>query len=489
MKIIMFSINPLFPDRVMGGAPKQLQKVAIHLGELGHAVIVLCTRPADGPDSFRWHENVLVKPILRFKQPFPQPYAAPAYDIANAFHEVAAHLQDADRFYMHDGEFLFPFAYQHVPTVVSLRDNVYPETILGGFLFQGDTLIAISDYSRRLYLHTMGRFFPGLAERLVVVANGVDWAQYRPTPPNEILRLIPVNPATDLILLHPHRPEPDKGLTETIAVADRLVHHFGLTNLKVLTPRWLAEGLSPEVAAFYADRQEEIRARGLTAHFVFHDWVPQALMPQYYSLGHLTLSLGTFVESFGNTVYESLGCGTPAIATRVSTHRELLPDVYLAKVHVGDVESAAALAANILREKQSPSAAALAYLHQHYGVERQLAGYKDAILNARRRGPLLYRFPPLTEETHYCLTPWVYEWEGGFYHDFRASHQQIPELSKLRRQFPDTFTRQQAAAAGVPPSRLAEWYQEGFITPCPNPSPASALPDSSSIGVVKQTLT
>ena len=462
MHIVMFSINPLFPDRVMGGAPKQLQKVAIHLGESGHSVTVLCTRPPDSPAPFRWQENVLVKPILRFKQPFPQPYAAPAYDIAHAFHDVAAHLQTADRFYMHDGEFLFPFAYQHVPTVVSLRDNVYPETILGGFLFQGDTLIAISDYSRRFYLHTMGRFFPDLAERLIVVPNGVDWQQYRPTPPDEILRLIPVNPADELILLHPHRPEPDKGLAETIALADLLVHQYGLTNLKVLSPRWLAAGLSPEVAAFYANSQQEIAGRGLEGHFFFHDWVPQALMPQYYSLGHLTVSLGSFVESFGNTVYESLGCGTPALATRVSTHRELLPDDLLPKVHVGDIAGAAALAADILRERGRTPPATLAYLQQHYGVEGQLAGYAAAILTAQRRGPLPYRFTPLTEDARYQLSPWCYEWADGFYHDFLARHQAIPRLSAALRHCPDGFT---AAQSGVSPAYLDEWYRRGYVTP------------------------
>lgn len=462
MNIVMFSINPLFPDRVMGGAPKQLQKVAVHLGQLDHQITVLCTQTDASFRPFHWQENVLVKPVLRFKQPFPQPYAAPAYDIANAFHDVASHLQTADRFYMHDGEFLFPFAYQQVPTVVSLRDNVYPETILGGFLFQGDTLIAISDYSRQLYQHTMGRFFPGLAERLIVVANGVDWHTYRPTPPDEILRLIPVNPATDLILLHPHRPEPDKGLAETIALADLLVHEYGLTQLRVLSPRWLEVGLSPEVAAFYADSQQEIARRGLAQHFIFHDWIPQALMPQYYSLGHLTVSLGSFVESFGNTVYESLGCGTPALATRVSTHRELLPDDLLPKVHVGDVAAAAALAATILRERPPVPAATLAYLHAHYGVERQLAGYAEAILNAERRGPLTYQYAPLTDETRYRLAPWCYEWSGGFYHDFRASHQALPRLSKLLRRFPDGFT---AVQSNIPAAELEAWYRAGYIVP------------------------
>ena len=37
MKIVMFSINPLFPDKVTGGASKHLYHIARHLGELGHA--------------------------------------------------------------------------------------------------------------------------------------------------------------------------------------------------------------------------------------------------------------------------------------------------------------------------------------------------------------------------------------------------------------------------------------------------------------------
>ncbi|MEZ4516570.1 MAG: glycosyltransferase [Chloroflexota bacterium] len=81
-----------------------------------------------------------------------------------------------------------------------------------------------------------------------------------------------------------------------------------------------------EVQAFYRQMEQEIAERGLQDYFVFHDWIPQHLMPQYYSLGQVTLSLGHFVESFGNAVYESLGCGTPTIAARVATHRELLPD-------------------------------------------------------------------------------------------------------------------------------------------------------------------
>jgi glycosyltransferase involved in cell wall biosynthesis len=456
----MFSINPLFPDRVMGGAPKQLQKVATYLGEQGHNVTILCTRRADSQTPFRWHSRVRVKPLLRFHQPFPQPYAAPAYDLANALQDVAEHLQTADRFYMHDGEFLFPYAYQQVPTVVSLRDNVYPETMLGGFLFQGDTLIAISNYSRNFYLATIGRFFPDLAQRTRVIPNGINWQKFKPTSPGDILDIVPVNPARDAIVIHPHRPEPSKGLPQTIAVAARLVQQHSLHNLKVLVPRWLDVGLSAEVRAFYTAMQEEIAAHNLQEHFLFHDWVPQDLMPQYYSLGDVTLALGHFVESFGNTPYESLGCGTPAVVARVSTHRELLPDHLLDKVHFGDVETAASLTAAIIKEKRPVPPKTLRYLHTHYSVEAQLEGYAHAILHAEKRGPLPYRHTPLDAATRYTLAPWCYQWAEGFYHDFLATHRPLPALSDLLARHPQGFT-----TADADSELIQQWYREGYVVP------------------------
>lgn len=467
MKIVAFSINPLFPDRVMGGAPKHLQNIAVHLGKLGHTVEILCTRAGPDQQPFTWTPNVRVRPVLRFKQPFPQPYDTPAYHLANAIQEVADALDGADRFYMHDGELLFPPIYRHVPTVVSLRDSVYPETQLGAFLFQGDELITISQHSHDYYLYTVGRFFPELAARMRIIPNGIDWHVFRPTSLREILELIPVDPQRDAIVLHPHRPEPSKGLPQTIAVADLLVHRHGVANLKVLAPRWLEVGLSPEVRAFYDQMQAEIAARGLRDHFVFHDWVPHGLMPQFYSLGAVTLALGHFVESFGNAVYESLGCGTPAIAARVATHRTLLSDALLDKVHFNDADTAAALAADIIRAQRRTSPAVHRALQQQYSSDRQLAAYADAILNARRRAPLTYRPAPLTAATRFRLAPWCYAWEGGFYHDYLARHAQLPRLSALLQRLPDGFTRREAAQQGVGGAEFDLWYREGYIVPLP----------------------
>jgi glycosyltransferase involved in cell wall biosynthesis len=467
MNIVAFCINPLFPDQVMGGAPKHLQSIAVHLGELGHRVTVLCTRRSDSSTPFRWHENVEVLPVLPFHQPFPQPYAITGYEMAAIVQDIGEHLQTADRFYMHDGELLFPFVHRHVPTVVSLRDNVYPETLHGSFLFQGDKLILISENSRQHFLHTAGRFFPDYASRTVVIHNGVDWAHFKPTQPGRILDIVPVQPGAYPIVLHPHRPEATKGIRETLAVVDLLVHQYGFGDLKVLVPEWLDLALegSGELREFYAGIEADIARRGLSGHIVFHDWIPQSLMPEYYSLGSVTLALGSFVESFGNAVYESLGCGTPAIPARISSHRELLPEHLLDKVDYGDIEAAARIAAGIIGDKRRTSPETMRYLHENYAVQKQRAAYAEVILNAQVREELRYQLSPINDQTRFVLPPWCYRAQRGIYHDFHAAYLQSAALDQLLVEYPQGFTFAQANALHVSRAAVIGWYRDGYLSP------------------------
>jgi len=466
MRIVMFSINPLFPGMVMGGAPKHLQGVAIHLGQLGHDVTVLCTRVAESSLPFYWHENVRVVPILRFKQPFPQPYGVTAHDLANILQDMGDYLATADRFYMHDGEFLLPYVYQHIPTVVSLRDNVYPETILGGFLAQTHKLILISEYSYKYYQQTVGRFFPEFDERATIIHNGLDWTKFTYTKPNEILDYLPVRPKEGQpVLLHPHRPEATKGIFQTIAVVDLLVHEHGISDLIAFAPKWLDLQLTPELSEFYAGIESDIRQRGLEKNFVFHGWIPQPLMPQYYSLGSVTLSLGSFPESFGNAVYESLGCGTPSVVARIATHRELVPDHLIDKVDYDDAQAAAEKSAQIIKNKRRTSNETMAYIHEHYSTERQLKAYADAILNAKVVSPMRYAHPKLDEETRYILPVWCYLTDKGVYNDFWATYHPLGLLENVVKTYPNGFTRAQAEAMDVSDDAIEIAYRDGFLVP------------------------
>ncbi len=466
MKILMSSINPLFADQVIGGSTKHLQKAAIYLGELGHEVTILSTQRPDSREPFRWHENVLIKPLMRFKQPFPQPYEIPAYQMAQNVQTVFDHLAEADRFYVHDGEWLFTHSHTYVPTTISLRDNVYPETMLGMFLFQGDVMVPISGYSERVIRATAGRFYPDLGGRLQTVPNALDWEKFRPKEPDlEIFDYIPIDPGQHTILLHPHRPEPSKGLLDTVKVVDRLVHYYGVSDVLTLVPNWFDADVSPDVKEYLERVRQQIHDRGLTTHFHFHKWLPQRLMPDYFNLGQVMLSLGHFVEAFGNTVYESLGCGTMSIAARIATHRDLVPDHLLDKVHHGDTNAAADIAYRIIKDKETTSSETMRYLHESYSVERQMKGYADAILKAVKRPAMRFQPSPVTAESQFVLSPWCYVWEENLYHDFDARHASLPSLVQLLENEPAGFTMRQAADQGVEQETLLEWYQRGYIVP------------------------
>ena len=466
MHIVMFSINPLSPTQIMGGAPKHLQQIAMHLGRKGHDVTVLCTKSYQGTDAFYWHPRVQVRPILGFKQPFPQPYAVPAYELGNIINTVATFLKQADRFYMHDGEFLFPYVHRDIPTVVSLRDNLYPETILGGYLFAAHRLILISEYSRQYYRSTVGRFFPEFDQRTQVIYNGIDWKKFSRVPTGGIRKFLGLEGVSGSIVLHPHRPESSKGLTQTIEVADLLVHEYGFKDLLVLAPKWHEMQSNSDLQAYYELVDAEVRDRKLEDHFLLHNWIPQDLMPQYYSLGSVTLSLGSFPESFGNAVYESLGCGTLVAAARVSTHRELVPDALLEKVDYGDIAGAAELAARIISARQRTSAELLDYLHQRYSLETQMDAYEAAILDAKVAEPMAFRAEEGEDRQRYKLAHWCYiseQW--GIYHDFRADYLTEASIIQLIKAHPSGFTLKDANRHHVSRKWVKRLYHEGYLVP------------------------
>ncbi|MGJ3241251.1 MAG: glycosyltransferase family 4 protein [Anaerolineae bacterium] len=462
MKITVFCIVPLFPDYDMGGAQKHLRYIANHLGERGHQVTIVCTRRHDTLTSFHWHPNVTVHPILQFKQPFPGPYDTGAHNLANIIQDIVHHLEGADRFYIHDGEMLFPYVYQDIPTVIGLRDNVYPETMLGGYLFRGDKLIVISEYSQRFIEATVGRFFPDLDQRLTRINNGLDWEHFKPTRPNKIYDLVPKAIRDNYkIILHPHRPEDSKGMWQVIDMVSVLAQKRD--DFRVLYPHWIGTQADEGVQEFYQRVETVLEERGISQYFVAHDWVPYQLLPEYYSLGDVTLSLGWFVESFGNAVYESMGCGTPTVVARIATHRELLPEHLIDKVNFGDAETASEIVEEILDTERATSRETLDYLKLNYNFEDQLAQYAEVIENAQITEPMSFQPQPIHDSTRFKLAPWCYATDQRIYHDFHADYRNDPALVDLLAQ---GLTVNSAKAVGITAEQFDSWYRDGYIVPC-----------------------
>ena len=460
-RIAIFSMTPLFPDFAMGGGQAQLKKVALHLGELGHRLTILSTRRDGSTQPFKWHANVEILPVLRFKQPYPEPYFTPLYHIGNAMRYVGDAIANADLHYSHDGGLIFPYVYQDIPTVISLRSIIYPETMQCALLFQGDEWILPSEHTRASYAAVVSQFAPAVSQRMHTVHNGFDWDFFRFTQPDTIFQLIPADIVSRPILLFPHRPEAPKGIYQVLQVAERLVHDYGWRDLCVLVPRWLDSDSEPGNRAYYERLKRRIHEAGLDDVFVFHDWISEALMPQYYSLADVTMCIGSLVETFGNTVFESLGCGTPAIVSRVGPFRDLLPDEHIERVDFGDINSAAAIAHAILSQRRRVSPATRSYLQASFSRQSMVERYADIILNAVKKPPLRYRLPRLDAATRYKLAPWCYVSPSlGIYHDFRERYVVDESLIALCQSHNDGF-----AGGQVDRATLHNWLDEGYIVP------------------------
>ena len=460
-KIAVFSMTPLFPDFAMGGGQKQLKKVALHLGEQGHQLTILSTQREGSMTPFKWRGNVEIHPILRFKQPYPEPYFTPLYHIANAIRDMGNAIADADIHYSHDGGLIFPYVYQNIPTVISLRSIVYPETLQAAFLFQGDEWILPSEHTRASYEAAVSQFSPRVGERMHTIHNGFDWDKFQYRPPAAIFERIPAAIAGHPIMLFPHRPELPKGIYEVLSVAEKLVHEYGWADLRVLVPRWLDAESESGSRAYYDRLNQAIHDAGLAEVFVFHEWIDDALIAEYYSLADVTMCIGSCVETFGNTPFESLGCGTLPILSRVAAYRDLLPDEHVNRVDYGDIEAAAAQAHDILVEKRRTSKATLRYLQSEFSLEAMVTRYADVILQAVKKPRLPYTMPRLTGKTRYRLAPWCCLSEQyGIYHDFRSSYQADGQLIDMVTANPAGFSGETVDAAC-----LHNWLDNGFVVP------------------------
>lgn len=464
MKIAMFSINPIFPDVVTGGASKHLYHIARYLGTKGHQVEIYCARGEEAQQQFYWADNVLVEPVLPFKLPFPQPYAVSGADLAVITGRLWEGIRDADRFYIHDGEWLVPDVYRAVPTVTSFRDNIYPESVLGTFLTKADDLICVSSFSAAVIQATAGRFFPEFKNRMHQVNNGIDFDQFSPQDVSAIARELDVDPELDIIILHPHRPEPGKGLHETVRVVSRLVHQHGLDNLKVLVPEWIWGMVSLGETTFYHQMLRAMQDLGVRDHFQFIPWLPNQRMPELYSLGAVTLCLGRIVEAFGNVAYESLACGTPSVVARVGVHRTLMPEQLMDKVHPGDTEGAVQSVLTILNRRPGVNKETSTYLHQNLDFDAQVSAYAAVIEGCSKREPLVFQPQIAQENQPYRLAPWCYIHENQIYHDFKGAFEPVPNLVRLIQE-QEIFSYETARKTGLSDCEWQDWLAHTWIVP------------------------
>jgi glycosyltransferase involved in cell wall biosynthesis len=408
---------------------------------------------------------VTVRPVLRFKPTYPEPYESAPYHLADIITTLAEAARDHDRFYIHDAELLFPFVHEDVATTVAVQDFVYPTTLAGALPFRGDHLVVTSPYVRRCVDAVFDRFRPLPPDRVSVVCNGFDLDRMRRTESASLRREIGLA-GDDIAVLYPHRPDPRKGAAEAVDtvlhVTERLPAAVA-ARVRLVVPQWMDTEQDSDGAESYRQGYAAMVRRAADAGrpdlVHLHGWVPTARMPAYYSLGVASLCVGNFIEAFGNSSVESLLCGTPAIISRVGAQRTVLPDRLTHKIDHGDVKTAAdILTAVIQGEAESHDAEIREYVATHYSLDAMVRGYADAILGTRSSAPLPAYVPP-PAITRLDIPPWCADLATGYYNDYHHGYVDDPRLRDVVAQLADG-----PADATVVPAELREaWLQDGHL--------------------------
>lgn len=449
-----------FKKQVHGGSAVILQHLTNALEKSGDTATVLCRYRSNNSLLFKMGRSTTVKPILKFKEVFPDAYFTPPYNISTAVSEIKNHLSAHDIFINFDSNFIFQDIIEsQIPIINCLHDFVYSGALQGTFLFRRDIIVTNSYYVREVVLNTMGRFFRNLDKKIVVINNGIDTFHFKKTKPQRILEYLPTRIIGRKLLLCPHRPEYGKGIFESLEVLDRLVSKYRHTDYILLIPLGLDKQVSSDVQDFYKELKLFIKKRKLTKFVIFHDWIPHNLMPEYLSLGKVTLCIGNQIESFGNIPLESISCGTPSIVSRVGAYRNIMPDWGIIKTDYSDINDVVDKILDL--EKNKPMLKrSIDYINENYSLVKMTSQYVD-LIHGLKAGPSL-RYSPEKITNYFTIPPWCYISKKGIYNDYEKSYRKDTKLERLLSLKP-LFTYKDASSMGLNKNWINEELKKGYI--------------------------
>ena len=435
-KILVFSLGPIFKNHVHGGSQKVLREVSIGLGGKGHEVNIYCVEREDNNKPFRLSKNVMVFPILKFKQTFPAPYKTSPFNLWEIIKILNEQIKKHDVFYIHDaGLNLYEFSNKEIPTIISLRDFLYPETLLGAFNFRRDKIIVNSLHTSEGLKYSVKNFLPDIEERIEIIENGINLNLFKRVRPKKILKLLEKGlDKKDKVILYPHRPDPSKGIYQSLKIVSILKNKKGVKNIRMLIPHYVDEEITNDLSSHYENILKVAEELGIKDNIIFHKWVPYDLMPEYYSLGDLTLSIGNFIEAFGSNVgLESLACGTPVIMSLVGAQRYTLPKGIVPKFPYGDEDEIVETAFEILDKKTNFSHKKIRkFIEEKFSHQRMLENYEKTIVNAKITPPLKLEFRKNKNDI-LIIAPWACLTKFGIYSDYEYKYHKVS--SKLREIF------------------------------------------------------
>ncbi len=297
--------------------------------------------------------------------------------------------------------------------------------------------------------------------------NGFDFNLFKNSKLNKLYRSIPKKVLThECVILHPHRPEPSKGLDITINVVERLVDQ-GFKDLITLVPLWIETDNNKDLQTYYLSMRKIIHDKGLDEYFYFHPWLDRNLMPEYFSAGSVMFSFGSYVETFGNAVYEAIGCGTPVVVANRGPHRTTLPGQFADKVEPHDIQNIVSKVICILKEHRHFSNKQLSEYKNQFSIQRMVDDYTDKILHAEVASPMKYIPEAISSDTVLTLAPWIITVDGALINEFNVEEKFNQSFTEMVTAIEGGMTVNKVLARLQPLSMeiIQSYIRNGWIVP------------------------
>jgi glycogen synthase len=328
MRIALLSNE--FPPDTYGGAGVHIDYLSRELARLNqgsHSVHVLCFSPDPKPREANIHP--LGIPLKRDAFPDTDAMRGKILSVLQNNLEFVAAMREADVVHCHTWYTHFAgclvrdlFQIPLVLTTHSLEPNrPWKEEQLGtGYrvstwleqiaYHKADGIIAVSEAMK----DDVRRCYQVPAERIGIIPNGIDTAEYAPHPDTEALRSHRIDPDRPYILFV-GRITPQKGIFHLLAATPKLRKgtQVVLCAASADTPS-MREALRQQVDEI--NRSGDLRVIWIERHLAQSEMIP------LYSAAAAFVCPSVY-EPFGIINLEAMACGTPVVASQVGG----IPDI------------------------------------------------------------------------------------------------------------------------------------------------------------------
>jgi glycosyltransferase involved in cell wall biosynthesis len=332
--MVRLSVVQLLPALNGGGVERGTLEIARELVRRGHRSLVVSAEGRlvpellrDGSEHLAWPIGVKSPWTLRWIRPLRRWLAEQRIDILHARSRLPA--------------WVGWLAWRGMnpltrPRFVTTVHGLYSASRYSAIMTRGERVIAVSE-TVRVYLQ---RHYPELpADRIQVIQRGIDPAAfphgYRPSPD---------------WLADWYRQYPQLREARVLTLPGRLSRLKGHEDFIELIGRLRARGLpvyglivgdvEPRRQRYADGLRRKVRSRGLSDIVLFAGY--RSDMREIYAVSALVLSLSAKPESFGRTVLEALGLGTPVVGYDHGGVGEILRRIYPSGlVPTGDLEALA----------------------------------------------------------------------------------------------------------------------------------------------------